>query len=263
MKKRIRLLQILLQEQGWYSGTIDGVIGPKTLAGIANLNDVDSSWSQKRKIIGAIQAFAGLNNINAKPVDGYWGPITEVAFNQLQKQKDPDAKVPPIWRPEEINDVNPNNWPKQYTTEFDQFYGNQGDNLVNVMLPFPHRLSWQLDKTITRFKCHERVRDSISSVLNKVLDHYGLDEIKKLKLDVWGGCFNIRPIRGGTKPSMHSWGIAIDYDPNRNALNWGADKASFARDEYQAWWRLWEEEGWVSLGRSRNFDWMHIQAAKI
>ena len=33
--------------------------------------------------------------------------------------------------------------------------------------------------------------------------------------------------------------------------------------EYDAWWRCWESEGWVSLGRLRNFDWMHIQAAKL
>jgi hypothetical protein len=62
---------------------------------------------------------------------------------------------------------------------------------------------------------------------------------------------------------MHSWGIAMDYDPERNKLKWGRDKAAFAWPEYDAWWRLWEEEGWISLGRQRNFDWMHIQAAKL
>jgi hypothetical protein len=62
---------------------------------------------------------------------------------------------------------------------------------------------------------------------------------------------------------MHSWGIAIDYDPNRNKLRWGAEKAVFAREEYKPWWEFWEEEGWISLGRSRNFDWMHVQAARI
>jgi hypothetical protein len=70
-------------------------------------------------------------------------------------------------------------------------------------------------------------------------------------------------MRGGTKWSTHSWGIAIDYDPERNRLNWGRDKASFAKPEYGDWWKIWEKEGWVSLGRTRNFDWMHIQAAKL
>ena len=25
----------------------------------------------------------------------------------------------------------------------------------------------------------------------------------------------------------------------------------------------WEEEGWISLGRARDFDWMHVQAARL
>jgi hypothetical protein len=62
---------------------------------------------------------------------------------------------------------------------------------------------------------------------------------------------------------MHIWGIAMDYDPNRNKLRWNSDKAVFAREEYRRWWEFWEEEEWVSLGRSRNFDWMHVQAARI
>jgi hypothetical protein len=263
MKRRTELLQILLKEQGWYSGKIDGELGPLTLAGISKIPEVDTSWSNAKKVMGAIQAFAVRNNIPCQPIDGLWGPISEEAFNQLRKLKIPDANIPPVWRPEEIDDANPNNWPKQYTPEFDAFYGSQGSNLVSVQLPYEHRFSWELDKRIRSFKCHAKVADSISNVLTKVLAHYGQAEIRRLRLDVWGGCFNIRPIRGGTQPSMHSWGIAIDYDPNRNKLRWGAEKAVFAREEYKPWWEFWEEEGWISLGRSRNFDWMHVQAARI
>ena len=84
-----------------------------------------------------------------------------------------------------------------------------------------------------------------------------------MRLDLWGGCLNVRKMRGGSRYSMHSWGIAIDYDPGKNRLKWGRDRAAFAKPEYDTWWRLWEEEGWVSLGRTRNFDWMHVQAAKL
>jgi len=62
---------------------------------------------------------------------------------------------------------------------------------------------------------------------------------------------------------MHAWGVALDFDPNRNQLNWGRDRASFSHPDYDNWWKCWEEEGWISLGRKRNFDWMHIQAARL
>jgi hypothetical protein len=263
MKKRIELVQTLLKRDNHYQGDVNGVAGSNTLGGIANLPGIDPGWSEKRKLVAAIQVYADRQGIAVKPIDGYWGPITEEAYNQLRRMVFPNERSATIWRPEEVADANPNGWPKQYTAEFDAFYGNQGGQLVSVQLPYEHRLSWQLDKSVRSFKCHAKVADSISKVLSGVLTHYGEAEIKRLKLDIWGGCFNIRPIRGGTKPSMHSWGIAIDYDPNRNKLAWGADKATFAAEEYRRWWELWEAEGWVSLGRARNFDWMHIQAAKI
>lgn len=262
MKKRIKLVQTLLKERGHYNSKIDGLIGPNTLAGIAKLRGIDSAWSVKRKINGAIQVFANSKKIPCKPIDGLWGPITQEAFDQLNEIVY-NKKVPPIWRPEEVDEVNPNNWPKQYTKEFDDFYGEQGSSLTVIDLPYRHKFSWELSQSTQRLKCHEKVASSVLTVLENVVKEYGLTKIRELRLDVWGGCFNIRPIRGGTKPSMHSWGIAMDYDPSRNRLRWGADKAHFAKEEYQAWWEIWEEEGWVSLGRSRNFDWMHVQAAKI
>lgn len=40
-------------------------------------------------------------------------------------------------------------------------------------------------------------------------------------------------------------------------------EASFARPEYEPFWAIVEEEGLVSLGRTRDFDWMHFQAARL
>ena len=95
-----------------------------------------------------------------------------------------------------------------------------------------------------------------------VLAHYGPDGVRELRLDRYGGCFNPRKKRGGTSWSTHAWAIALDFDPERNRLQWGRERAAFARPEYHRWWELWEEEGWVSLGRVANFDWMHVQAAR-
>ncbi len=131
-----------------------------------------------------------------------------------------------------------------------------------VVVPYPLRIAWKKSQVVRRFTCHEKVADSIARVLTRVLDHYG-DQIKPLGLDLWGGCLNVRKMRGGTKYSTHSWGIAIDWDPERNRLRWDKNKANFAKPEYEKWWQLWEEEGWVSLGQEKDYDWMHIQAARV
>ena len=43
----------------------------------------------------------------------------------------------------------------------------------------------------------------------------------------------------------------------------GWDRTASPRPEYETSWWFWEEEGWVSLGRTKNPDWMHVQAAKL
>jgi len=98
--------------------------------------------------------------------------------------------------------------------------------------------------------------------LSGVLAHYGQAEIRRLRLDLFGGCYNYRRMRGGSAWSTHAWGIALDFDPDRNQLSWGRDKASFAKAEFDKWWEIWENEGWTSLGRTKNYDWMHVQATR-
>jgi hypothetical protein len=62
---------------------------------------------------------------------------------------------------------------------------------------------------------------------------YGIEKIKALQLDDFGGCFNYRKMRGGTQLSLHSWGVAIDLDPDRNLLKETSKTARFARPEYK------------------------------
>ena len=63
--------------------------------------------------------------------------------------------------------------------------------------------------------------------------------------------------------SMHAYGIAIDHDPQRNQLRWGKDRAHLARTHCNEFWDAWIAEGWTSLGITRNFDWMHVQATSV
>jgi hypothetical protein len=42
----------------------------------------------------------------------------------------------------------------------------------------------------------------------------------------------------------------------------GWDRNASPPPEYETSWWFWEEAGWVNLGRTKNPDWMHVQAAK-
>jgi hypothetical protein len=107
------------------------------------------------------------------------------------------------------------------------------------------------------------VHDAFLRVFRNILAEYGEARIAELRLNLFGGCFNVRKMKGGNAMSMHSWGIAIDLDPERNALRMNRTQATFARPEYEPFWRIVEAEGLVSLGRVREFDWMHFQAARL
>jgi hypothetical protein len=116
---------------------------------------------------------------------------------------------------------------------------------------------------LTRITCHEKVAKSLYTIFENTLKTYGEKDISKLKLDVFGGGLNVRRMRGGSAWSIHSWGAAIDLDPDNNQLKWAKPKASFSKTEYSEFWKIVELEGWTSLGRQRNFDWMHFQAAYL
>lgn len=153
-----------------------------------------------------------------------------------------------------------NTWPKQ--RDVSKFYGPVGKNQVMVTPPYPMVL-YDGPKKITRMSLHAKVAPSAMRVLQRVLDEYGIDKIQELHLDRYFGSLNVRKMRGSNSWSMHSWGIAIDFDANRNQLNMHSDRAAFAKPAYEKWWKAWEDEGWVSLGRARNYDWMHVQAARL
>lgn len=266
----IRTLQTQLLAKGADPGGVDGRMGPATRAAInQTLEGLDPrtetdwrAWPVGRQEVLCLQALCLEAGLKPGILDGWWGQLTEYACGQLAHLQ-AKGTPPEPWRDLSPVPANPNNWPLERQSELEAVYGQPGTNLVTLALPYPLRLAWDPATVVTRTQCNARVKDSLERVLNQVSAQYGPERIRLLGLDLYGGGFNLREKRGGTTMSTHAWGIAFDFDPDHNRLKWGRDRAILARPEYEPWWGFWEAEGWVSLGRAKNYDWMHVQAARV
>lgn len=277
MKLTTKSIILFQKKLGFKGKDLDGQIGKFTSKALVRaIKDHEHKIDEKtyKKIITGnskrlATAFGQLTclecNIDPGKIDGLMGPQSAHAFEELLFL-DKFDRLPHAWR-DHTNIPNPNKWPGDSQKNLAEHYGDPGKEgkkvpLVWVTLPYTHYLSWDLDYKIKRFKCHEKVAESMEKVLKEVVDCYGEKAIKELGLDIWGGCVNYRKKRGGTTLSTHSWGISVDYHPDKNRLKSGWKDAVFARPDYDAWWQAWENEGWVGLGRVQNYDWMHIQACR-
>jgi hypothetical protein len=138
----------------------------------------------------------------------------------------------------------------------------QGTYLVTINLPYPMRIAWDTKTKVTRMRCHKDVAKNFEAVFNDLLAHYGYEKLVELGIDLFGGCFNFRKMRGGSSYSKHSWGIAVDLDPARNTLKETSRTARFARPEYKPMIDIFYKHGFISLGREKNMDFMHFEIGK-
>ena len=153
-------------------------------------------------------------------------------------------------------------WPTE--AECPKFFGPKGENQTSIQLPYAMRLAWDKSVSLQKITCHEKVAVPMGRIFAKLLSEYGYDRLHELGIDLFGGCLNVRLKRGSNSSwSIHSWGVAVDLDPDRNQLRETSRTARFARPEYLAMWRIIEAEGAVSLGRAKDYDYMHWQFARL
>lgn len=271
----IKDLQAQMTSLGLYAGPIGAPANTKAhddavmaYFRLERVKDWDR-WNAARRTIAGQQLVCRGLAIPVGDIDGLMGPMTLYAFEVFDARKANGGHltevVPEVeeWR----DDVPPQppvakpSWPLQ--RDCMKFFGPVGTNQVTLVLPYPMKLAWDLKQTVTKTSCHKLVKPSFERVFKKTLAHYGIEQIRKLRLDLFGGCLNVRKMRGGSNWSMHAWGIAFDIDPSNNALHTKKPAATLSRPVYDPFWSFVEAEGLVSLGRLRDFDWMHFQAARL
>jgi hypothetical protein len=250
----------------------DGVAGWKTMTAVdALLGQSEAKdwgdWVDSRRRVAAEQIIFKSAKIEVGMIDGLVGEQTRYARRVWDARKAIGGKVNPnveLWRDSEANiDVSPkaaSHWPRQ--DQVQSFYGAPGTGWVEMEMPFPLRIAWQPEKTVQKVQVHRKCKLAFQNVWSKTLLHYGYEQLKRLRLDMYGGCGNVRKMRGGSRWSMHSFACAWDIDPDRNQLKFAREQATLDDTAYNAFWAIVEAEGGLSLGRLKNYDWMHFQFTK-
>jgi hypothetical protein len=147
----------------------------------------------------------------------------------------------------------------------------EGENIRKVAPPDGWELYYQADGgpvRVSGIRLHRLLEDSFHSVLDDIWAYAAsqlnspapADEIRawlhRRRLDQHGGGFNFRPITGGRRLSLHSYGIAIDWDPERNPR-----KKPLSRTLPDWWYQIWADRGWHDGRAFRTPDPMHVQFA--
>jgi hypothetical protein len=147
----------------------------------------------------------------------------------------------------------PNPWPESGQSSLRAFYGSPGDESQLVNLPVDGLGVRYLGAPVKTVRCHRKVAESLGRVIEQ------LSNIAPDILLEYAGCFNNRSVRGGSAPSLHAYGAAIDFAPDTNGNNahWPTN-STMPLKVMEAFAR----EGWLPAGAFWHRDAMHFQATR-
>jgi hypothetical protein len=170
--------------------------------------------------------------------DGFWGPKSIAACQKYLKGLS-------IGHPSPATDQ----------ASLTKAYGAAGDekNLIDLKVA---GLGIKYEgKPVSTLRCNRQVSNSLLVVL------LALSKFKEGQeaLAEYAGCYNNRLMRGGSLPSLHARGAAIDLMPNtnRNKQSWPASaNMPFSVME------VFARHGWLPAGAFWGRDAMHFQKTK-
>ena len=222
-------MNLLVELAHWFVGRIGDALIPREPTLIIRYLTPQEIMTRDR--IKRIQAKIGAT------VDGFWGPRSIAACQAYLRSLAPAE----------------GNWPGTSQEALQGYYGSPGDEsrLISVNV---EGLGLRYDgKPVKSIRCHDRVADSLKRVLT-VLSKSHPDILAQ-----YAGVYNNRPMRGGSLPSLHARGAAIDLaaDTNRLSQSWPTS-ADMPFEVMEAFAR----EGWVGLGWLIGRDAMHFQATR-
>lgn len=247
-----KTLQHFLNVAGGYGLVEDGQFGPMSYTAARDYladRGYPATWSDERTLVALQQLFLNATAGTTLLVDGLAGAQTNAAIAAYSIST---AKPVPIW-------------PRQ--RDVPTFFGEiTTANQVYADVPYLMFADYERlpSQRVSRIQCHKKVRPHVERILSRTKAHYGAEQIRRLNLDIFSGSRVVRRITGGVGYSMHSWGIAFDFDAAHNEFNQQSwEGAAFAKPVYKAWLDFWYAEGAINLGRERNYDWMHAQFARL
>lgn len=170
--------------------------------------------------------------------DGFWGHKSIAACQKYLKSLSID-----------------NTAPATDQASLTKAYGAAGDESKLIDLNIAGLGIKYEGKAVKTVRCNQNVAQSLLEVL---LELSKFSE-GRAALAEYAGCYNNRTMRGGSLPSLHARGAAIDLMPatNRNKQSWPVSaNMPFSVME------VFAKYGWLSAGAFWGRDAMHFQKTK-
>lgn len=177
--------------------------------------------------------------------DGFWGPKSEAACRKHLRDMMPD----------------PHPFPK--AEDVTAFYGphgvKHGFTPPTKTIELPFHIFYE-GTAVAKLRPHEKCADSLLRVFGHLAKAFPTEnERRAAGILTYDGIYNPRPMRNGTKWSMHSWAIAIDLDAGRNGnLDHWPTKAVMPIEVMECF----ALEGWAAAGAFWSRDAMHFEAVQ-